>query len=273
MTLTFRRPEETAEVIIDGWLHTGDLGSLSDDGFLSITGRKKEIIVLPNGKNVNPLLSEEMWNAGVWWRMSAFFSIATCFTPRSSSIPPPFALHRMRPSHALSTVVQPYNERVAPYRRISRLTFGTDELPRTRLGKLKRHELPILAMKWAGGAPLASLKAEPPASSAEETLLAWLEKRTGRKPLKGLASGRTSASIPRRLELAEFLQGTFGLEVDEAELDDLVTVRSLARRMERAPAPHPKARTSTGRRCCVRGTRSSSSQASFIACSWLCFRF
>jgi long-chain acyl-CoA synthetase len=50
----YNKPEETAQVLQNGWLHTGDLGFLDDQGYLHITGRKKEIIVLPNGKNINP---------------------------------------------------------------------------------------------------------------------------------------------------------------------------------------------------------------------------
>jgi long-chain acyl-CoA synthetase len=50
----WKNPKATAEMIRDGWLYTGDLGELSGDGFLKITGRKKEMMVLSNGKKIAP---------------------------------------------------------------------------------------------------------------------------------------------------------------------------------------------------------------------------
>ena len=56
----WNRPEETAAVIRDGWLHTGDIGTLDNDGYLTLTDRKRDIIVLSGGENVSPAKIEAM---------------------------------------------------------------------------------------------------------------------------------------------------------------------------------------------------------------------
>jgi long-chain acyl-CoA synthetase len=61
-----RDPEATSETVRDGWLHTGDIGELDADGFLRITGRKKDLIITSSGKNISPENIESMLRETRW---------------------------------------------------------------------------------------------------------------------------------------------------------------------------------------------------------------
>jgi long-chain acyl-CoA synthetase len=63
----------TRETVRDGWLHSGDLGELDPDGFLRITGRKKDLIITSSGKNISPDLVESMLRETRWISQAVVF--------------------------------------------------------------------------------------------------------------------------------------------------------------------------------------------------------
>jgi long-chain acyl-CoA synthetase len=149
----YRRPEATAEVIKDGWYHTGDLGRLDPEGFLTICGRLKNLIVTPNGKNVYP---EEVENELLKSPFIAEVMVyghkvdATCEEVHAQIYPDQDALD----AYVLEEGIQPLNEadlkelirrevlaageRLADYKRVRRFTLREDEFPKTTTRKIKR---------------------------------------------------------------------------------------------------------------------------------------
>ncbi|MGL5949941.1 MAG: AMP-binding protein, partial [Cetobacterium sp.] len=143
----YNKPEATAEVIdADGWFHTGDLGEVKDE-YLYVTGRKKEMIVLSNGKNINPIEIEQ-------WIMSNTDLIEEMVVIEYNAlltavVYPNFAkVKEGRVTNIAETlkneVIDKYNGKAPNYKKILDLKIIQQELPKTKIGKIRRFMVPDL---------------------------------------------------------------------------------------------------------------------------------
>jgi long-chain acyl-CoA synthetase len=128
----FEHPEETARAFEDGWFHTGDIGELKENGELAILGRKKEMIVTPEGLNVFPEDVEGVLKAQPGVRDAAVIG-----TDRVH------AVLILEPGADAEEIARHANVRLADFQRVrSFSTWPYDEFPRTEgTGKLKRLEI------------------------------------------------------------------------------------------------------------------------------------
>ena len=135
----YKMPEETAEALKDGWMHTGDLGRFDENGFLYITGRKKNLIILANGENVSP---EELENdlakiplIGEVVVMGKPQGLIACVYPDETET------KKMSPDTIREKIrkeVDKYNKKQPAYRRILDIEMREEPFPKTTTRKIKR---------------------------------------------------------------------------------------------------------------------------------------
>ena len=135
----YKMPEETAEALKDGWMHTGDLGRFDENGFLYITGRKKNLIILANGENVSP---EELENdlskiplVGEVVVMGKPQGLIACVYPDETETK---KMSRDAIREKIRKEVDKYNKKQPAYRRILDIEMREEPFPKTTTRKIKR---------------------------------------------------------------------------------------------------------------------------------------
>jgi long-chain acyl-CoA synthetase len=228
----YNRPEETADVIVDGWLHTGDLGHLDKDGFLFITGRKKEIIVLPNGKNINPVeleqklegYSKAIKEAGVFLHHEMLHAV----------IVPDFGFLAVNgvdnmDDYFRTKVISPFNAELSSYKRIMQFTLVSTELPRTRLSKLQRFKLADLLVKKND----KKAAVDEPETSEYRAIKSFIESQVDMDVLPDhhLVFDISMDSLSK-LSLIDFIEKSFGIKFDEEQLLKFPSIRKIAEHIQ-----------------------------------------
>ena len=146
----YKAPELTAEVIVDGWLYTGDLGFIDKDGFLHITGRRKNVIVTANGKNIFPEELEtylsrnpyvlESGVVGVPDETRRDYDIVAMILPDRERLdeenPDGYSEELVR--EKLTEAVKQANSMVQQYKRIKKFLVRSEEFPKNTSKKIKR---------------------------------------------------------------------------------------------------------------------------------------
>jgi len=246
----WNRPDATAAVFRDGWFLTGDLGYFDAHGHLFLTGRKKEVIVLSNGKNVYPEEIEAHYLKSPFIKEIAVMGLEG--KPGEGGdrlhavIVPNFDVIRQRKIVNVKEVIrfdiEGLSPKIASTKRIGSYEIWQEDLPRTTTRKIKRFEVEkrVRANQAKKVADDADLPAEKPLTADEA---AWLDQPDVQRGLRIVReSARTappalqpSLSLDldlgldsmQRVELLSRLEEELGGNIEESQLTEIYTVRDL----------------------------------------------
>lgn len=135
----YRMPRETAETLEDGWLKTGDLGYVDEEGFVFLTGRKKNLIITPNGENVSP---EEIENKLGENRLVQEVLVREKKGVIEAEIFPDYEYAKKKKikdiREGLQQMIDEYNKQAPLYKRIYALQIREKEFEKNTTRKIKR---------------------------------------------------------------------------------------------------------------------------------------
>lgn len=252
MTGYYKNPEATAEVMRNGWFLSGDLGWQDEQGNLFITGRKKEVIVLPNGKNIYPDELETHYEQCPYVQEIAVLGIAEPGHEGAERlhgvVVPDFdALKAKKIANAreiLRDEIARLSHQLPQYKRLMSYQIQREPLPRTTTRKVKRLELKqmiesgeLKGVDAAGAAAAVSAEDQELVESAfgQEVISTLQETYRKDTPISldmnlELDLGFDSME---RVELLASLEQSLRLELPEAFAVEVFTVRDLIRALQK----------------------------------------
>jgi long-chain acyl-CoA synthetase len=259
----WNRPDATAAVLRDGWFYTGDLGYFDSGGNLFITGRRKEVIVLANGKNIYPEEIEVHYLQAPLIKEICVMALESRPGDPTSErlhavVVPNFELLRERKivnsKEAIRFEIEALSHKIASTKRLGGYDVWQEDLPRTTTRKLKRFQIEkqVREGKQKQVSGDSEISNEKPLSEEEQN---WLQREGVKRALAIIqenSRGSNHASSPgssrndapairpahnleldlgldsmQRVELLTALEQQLGGEVPESQLSEIYSVRDL----------------------------------------------
>ena len=230
----WERPDATAAVLEDGWYHTGDHGILDKEGFLTLQGRKKDMLVMPDGTKVHPDDIEQVLTRDPRVRDATVVGLE-----RAEGDVQVHAVLILRDDDEADEVVAEANRQLGGHQQIrGRTVWPDDEFPRNSSMKVLKHEV----LSWIQAKRLAET---PSSASATAVAAAGAIARLVRQ-LEGVPA---DAVVPEarlstdlgidslgRVELLSLVEEELGVYIDDGELDPDETVGGLQARVDASAA-------------------------------------
>lgn len=261
----WNRSDASAAALQDGWLHTGDVGYLDGDRNLFLTGRKKEVIILSNGKNVYPEEIEAHYLKSPYIKEICVMGLEGPGGAGSERlhavIVPNFEVLRERKivnaKEVIRFDVESLGAQIASTKRIGSYEIWQDDLPRTTTRKIKRFEIERRVRQKQGSGPSGEIDER--SISADDS--AWLERPDVQRAAGMIReASRTHPEVispsdnleldlgfdsMQRVELLAAMEQELGGDVEESRLAEIYTVRDLVEAVlagasagKRAVRPH-----------------------------------
>ncbi len=244
----WNRTDATAQVLKDGWLHTGDLGYLDSRGNLFLTGRKKEVIILSNGKNIYPEEIETHYQKSPFIKEICVMGLD--IGPGSDKlhavVVPNFDVLKERKvvnsKEVIRFDIDGLSAKLPSTKRLGSYEIWQEDLPRTTTRKVKRFEVEkrVRAMRGQNKSADAQVR---PATVLSESEAVWLSEPAVGKAISIIRQSSKSANetvLPsdnleldlgldsmQRVELLVALEQQLGGDVEESQLAEIYTVREL----------------------------------------------
>jgi len=242
----YRNPEATAEVMKDGWFHSGDLGMFDKQGNLFITGRRKEVIVLPNGKNIYPDEIEAHYLQCPYIQEIAVLGIATKGAHEASEslhavVVPDFEYLKAKKianaREILRDEIGRWSAQLPKYKRLMSYQIQKDPLPRTTTRKIKRLELKKMIESGALTAqePAQAARSNAPhdvqlkESAVGQEVLRCMKEQYHRSPVEMDMNLELDLGFDsmERVELLASLEQSLNIDLPEDFGAEILTVRDL----------------------------------------------